>query len=139
VVGQGQLRIAVSQPERTVLVTNGTAFLTPDGTTLVSSVPQPIPVGQRPPACGSRGLSATTPELEEFSVRTGQATSVLYPSHSHDAVGDVYWSNPSGSVLVVYATTRSNFPQRGVFGILTGSTFTPVRGASSPPVAQVAF
>jgi hypothetical protein len=117
-----------------------TAFLTPDGATLISSVPQPIPVGQRPPACGSRGLPATSPELEEFSVRTGQATSVLYPSHSHDAVSsDVYWSNPSGSVLVVYATTRSESPQRGVFGILTGSTFTPIRGASSPPVFQVAF
>jgi hypothetical protein len=117
-----------------------TAFLTPDGATLISSVPQPIPVGQRPPACRSRGLRPTTPELEEFSVSTGQATSVLYPSHVHDAVNsDVYWSNPSGSVLVVYATTSPKFPQRGVFGILTGSTFTPIAGSSSPPVEELAF
>jgi hypothetical protein len=111
-----------------------TAFLTPDGATLISGVPQPIPVGQRPPACGSRSLRATMPELEEFSVSTGQATSVLYPSHSHHAViSDVYWSNPSGSVLVVYAITRSEIPERAVFGILTGSTFTPIPGSSSPP------
>jgi hypothetical protein len=119
-----------------------TAFLTPDGATLISGVPQPIPVGQRPPACNSRGLRPTMPELEEFSVSTGQATSVLYPSHSHDAVNtDVYWSNPSGSVLVVYATTRSKIPERGVFGILTGSTFTPIPGSSSPPppVGLLAF
>jgi hypothetical protein len=117
-----------------------TAFLTPDGATLISSVPQPIPVGQRPPACRSRGLRPTMPELEEFSVSTGQATSVLYPSHTHDAVNDEpYWSNPSGSVLVVYATTRPKFPQRGVLGILTGSTFTPIPGSSSPPLVLAAF
>jgi hypothetical protein len=118
------------------------AFLTPDGATLISIVPQPIPVGQRPPACNSRGLRPTMQELEEFSVSTGQATSVLYPSHSHDAVNtDVYWSNPSGSVLVVYATTRSKIPERGVFGILTGSTFTPIPGSSGPPppVGLLAF
>jgi len=118
------------------------AFLTPDGATLISIVPQPIPVGQRPPACNSRGLRPTMQELEEFSVSTGQATSVLYPSHSHDAVNtDVYWSNPSGSVLVVYATTRSKIPERGVFGILTGSTFTPIPGSSTPPppVGLLAF
>jgi hypothetical protein len=118
------------------------AFLTPDGATLISSVPQPIPVGQRPPACRSRVLRPTMPELEEFSVSTGQATSVLYPSHSHDVVNsDVYWSNPSGSVLVVYAITRSKVPERGVFGILTGSTFTPIPGFSSPPptVQMLAF
>jgi hypothetical protein len=109
------------------------AFLTPDGATLISGVPQPIPVGQRPPACRSRGLRPTMPVFEEFSVSTGQATSVLYPSYSHHAVSDVYWSNPSGSVLVVYATTRSKIPERGVFGILTGSTFTPIPGSSTPP------
>jgi hypothetical protein len=117
-----------------------TAFLTPDGQTLISGVPQPIPVGQRPPGCTSRALKPTQPELEEFSVSTGQATSVLYPSHAHDAVSDVYWSNASGSVLVVEATLKSSGPNPpAVFGILTGSTFTPIRGASSPPVFQLAF
>jgi len=116
-----------------------TAFLTPDGTTLISSVPQPIPVGQRPPACGSRGLRATMPELEEFSASTGQATSVLYASHSDNAVSDVYWSNASGSVLVVFAQTGSSFPSRGVFGILTASTFTPIPGASIQQLVDPAF
>jgi hypothetical protein len=116
-----------------------TAFLTPDGTTFISSVPQPIPVGQLPPSCTSRGLRATMPELEEFSASTGQATSLLYASHSHNAVSDVYWSNPSGSVLVVYAQTRPTFPSRGVFGILTGSTFTPIPGASNQQLTDPAF
>jgi hypothetical protein len=126
-----------------------TAFLTPDGTTIISRVPQPIPVGQRPAACStsSPGLRPTMPELEEFSVSTGQATSVLYASHSHGTeMSDVYWSNPSGSVLVVEAQDRPEikgvyglYPSPGVFGILTGSTFTPIRGSSSPPVEQLAF
>jgi hypothetical protein len=79
------------------------------------------------------------PELEEFSASTGQATSVLYASHSHDAVSDVYWSNPSGSVLVVYAQTGPKLSSRGVFGILTGSSFTPIPGASNPPIEELAF
>jgi hypothetical protein len=125
-----------------------TAFLTPDGTTIISPVPQPIPVGQRPPACANtRGLRATMPELEEFSASTGQATSVLYASHWHGAEeSEVYWSNPSGSVLVVQAAARPEvngvyglYPSTGGFGILIGSTFTPIKGASSPPVAQIAF
>jgi hypothetical protein len=134
--------VRLSQPvSPTSFTGTNTAFLTPDGATLISGVPQPIPVGQRPPACrtSSPGLRPTMPELEEFSVGTGQATSVLYASHSHDAVGDVYWSNPSGSVLVVSATTQSKFPQRGVFGILTGSTFTAIPESSSPPLATIAF
>lgn len=132
----------LSQPlSITSYIGTNTAFLTPDGGTLISSVPQPIPVRQRPPACrkSSPGLAPTMPELEEFSVSTGQATGVLYASHSHDAVSDVYWSNPSGSVLVVYATTRPKFPSRGVFGILTGSTFTQIPGSSNPPLVQLAF
>jgi hypothetical protein len=124
----------VRQPDSTDDGTNA-AFLTPDGTTFISGVPQPIPVGQRPPACTSRGLLPTMPGLEEFSVSTGRATSVLYasasPSHRVvDPVINVYWSNPSGSVLVVYAQTQPKFPSQGTYGILTGSTFTPIPGAS---------
>jgi len=121
--------VLVRQPDNAYDGTDG-AFLTPDGTTFISGVPQPIPVGQRPPACTSRGLLPTRPELEEFSVSTGRATSVLYASTSHSrnaASGPVYWSNPSGSVLVVYAQTRGS---QGTYGILTGSTFTPIPGAS---------
>jgi hypothetical protein len=48
-------------------------------TTIISRVPQPIPVGQRLAACpkSSPGLRPTMPELEEFSVSTGQAACVL--------------------------------------------------------------
>jgi hypothetical protein len=132
------------QPTRSVpLVFTGTntAFLTPDGTTVISGVPQPIPVGQRPPACPtSRALPPTRPELEEFSVSTGQATSVLYASGSHGgAMSDVFWSNPSGSALVVERELKLTLNAPWVFGILTGSTFTPIPGASSPPVVELAF
>jgi hypothetical protein len=120
-------------------VGSDTAFLTPDGSTFISSVPQPIPVGQRPPSCTSRGLAPAMPELEEFSVSTGQATSVLYASHAHDAVGAVYWSNPSGSVLVVFAQTRPGLVSQGDFGILAGNTFTRIPGSSIPPLVDIAF
>jgi hypothetical protein len=87
------------------------------------------------------------PELDEFSMCTGQATSVLNASHSHGAeMSDICWSNPSDSVLVVDAQDRPEinrvyglYPSPGVFGILTGSTFTPIPGSSSPPVEQLAF
>jgi hypothetical protein len=123
--------VTVRQPDNAYNYGPDGAFLTPDGTTFITGVPQPIPVGQRPPACRSRGLVITRPELEEFSVRTGRATSVLYASTNHShfaAVSPVYWSNPSGSVLVVYAQTRGF---HGTYGILTGSTFTPIPGAAN--------
>jgi len=122
---------------------SNTAYLTPDGTTIISTVPNPIPIGQRPPACTQTSLPrrATMPELEEFSVRTGQATSVLYASGSHGAAAsDVYWSNPSGSVLVVESKLKPGVTSPTAFGILSGSTFTPIPGSSSPPlIPQLAF
>jgi hypothetical protein len=122
---------------------SNTAYLTPDGTTIISTVPQPTPTGQRPPACTQTSPSrpATMPELEEFSVRTGRATSVLYASGSHGAeASDVYWSNPSGSVLVVESKLKPGLKSPSVFGILSGGTFTPIRGSSSPPlIPQLAF
>jgi hypothetical protein len=130
-----------------------TAYLTPDGTTIISPVPRPIPIGQRPPSCTSQsggglplitqsgGLPLTMPELEEFSATTGRATSILYTSRSHGAEpGDVYWSNASGSVLVVQGKLRPGLKSPRVFGILSGSTFIPIPGSSSPPlIPQLAF
>jgi hypothetical protein len=122
---------------------SGTAYLTPDGTTIISPVPRPIPIGQRPPSCTSPsgGLPLTMPEFEEFSAATGRATSILYTSRSHGAeAGDVYWSNASGSVLVVQGKLRPGLKSPRVFGILSGSTFTPIPGSSSPPlIPQLAF
>jgi RNA polymerase sigma factor (sigma-70 family) len=122
---------------------SNTAFLTPDGTRFIATVPHPIPIGQRPPACTqiSPPRRATMPELEEFSVRTGRATRVLYASGSHGAeASDVYWSSPAGSVLVVESTLKPGVKSPTVFGILSGSTFTPIPGSSSPPlIPQLAF
>jgi hypothetical protein len=119
-------------------------YLTPDGATIISVVPQPIPIGQRPPSCSHMpggGPPPTMPELEEFSATTGQATRVLYTSRSHGALaGDVYWSNASGSVLIVEGKLTAG-PESvmgpWVFGILRGSTFTPIPGAVSPPLTLV--
>jgi hypothetical protein len=128
-------------PDNIIGMGTNAAFLTPDGKTFISGVAQPIPVGERPPACTSRGLLPTMPELEEFSVSTGRATSVLYasasPSHRViNPVGEVYWSNPSGSVLVVAPARRT---WQGTYGILTGSTFTPIPRASYPQLFDIAF
>jgi hypothetical protein len=113
----------------------------------------PIPVGQTPPSCSGPpqpSVAQPTPgptppatvELEEFSATTGQAVSVIYASQLHGAQADsdVYWSNPSGSVLVVEGKAAGSSRAQWVFGILSGSTFTPIPGSSSPPlIPQLAF
>lgn len=126
----------------------GGGYLTPDGATIISVVPQPIPVGQRPPSCtqmpGGGGPPPTMPELEEFSATTGRATRVLYTSRSHGGLaGAVYWSNDSGSVVIVEGKLTPGVESVAgpwVFGILRGSTFTPIPGAVSPPlIPMLAF
>ena len=52
----------------------------------------------------------------------------------------MFWSNPSGSVLVVEGKTAHSPSRQSVFGVLTGTTFTPIPGTSSPPlIPMVAF
>jgi hypothetical protein len=122
-------------------------YLTPDGTKIITPVLHPIPVGQTPPSCNQAprpsvaqptpGVTPpTTVELEEFSATTGQAVGVIYTGQSHGAQADsdVYWSNPSGSVLVVEGKAAHSSRSQWVFGVLSGSTFTPIPGSSSPPL-----
>ena len=81
--------------------------------------------------------AARLPALLAFAaVLTGQRAS---RSHGAEA-GDAYWSNASGSVLVVQGKLRPGLKSPRVFGILSGSTFTPIPGSSSPPlIPQLAF
>jgi hypothetical protein len=121
-------------------------YLTPDATKIIALVGRPIPVGQTLPSCSATphpGVARPTqgspefsaPELEEFSVTTGQAVSILDTSRSRGARTDpgVYWISPSGSVVVVYGTLKPG-SSPWVFGIVSGSRFTPIPGSSSPPV-----
>jgi hypothetical protein len=121
-------------------------YLTPDGTKIIAPVPEHIEIGQRPPACTqafpSAGAQPTRPELEEFSATTGRAIRDITTSRSPGAVrgSDVFWSNSSGSVLVVQAVSGRGLKTHGVFGVLSGGEFTPIPRASSPPLTfQLAF
>jgi hypothetical protein len=129
-------------------------YLTPDGTKIIAPVVPPIPVGQTPPSCGGPPdnaliMSPTPPEplpprevLEEFSATTGHPVSIIGASQPQGAVAasNVYWSNPSGSMLVVLGKLRHSLKSPWVLGILSRSTFTPIPGSSSPPLTpKLAF
>lgn len=147
------LCLAHSAPSSAYLGATYDGYLTPDGTKIITPVLQPVPVGQTPPSCNGApqpSVAQPTPgptapptvELEEFSATTGQALSVIYTSQSHgaQAASDVFWSNPSGSVLVVEGRAAHSPASQWVFGIMSGSTFTPIPGSSSPPlIPQLAF
>ncbi len=142
-----------SAPSAAYLGAGYEGYLTPDGTKIITPVLRPVPVGETPPSCDQApapSVAQPTPgvtppatvELEEFSATTGQAVGVIYTSQSHGALADsdVFWSNPSGSVLVVEGKTAHSPSRQWVFGVLTGTTFTPIPGTSSPPlIPMVAF
>jgi hypothetical protein len=132
--------------------------VTGDGTTIIAPVRQSVPIGQTPPPCNQPSGPLPTPNsgppaLEEFSVTTGRATSVIYTSLADGITLDstIYWSNSSGSVLVMEDTTRQGRNLRQVVGIFSGGSFLPIPGASggwilgippraSPPtIVQMAF
>jgi hypothetical protein len=117
-------------------------YLTPDGTKIISPVRRAIPVGQTVPSCSQPAqpsVAQPTPgptppatvELEEFSATTGQALRVIYTSQAHGALADsdVFWSNASGSVLVLEGLT-AHPSRQWIFGVLSGGTFTPLPGSS---------
>ena len=140
-------------PSSVYLFSTYDGYLTPDGTTIIAPVAKPIPLGQIPPSCSGPSQPSVaqptpgptppaTAELEEFSATTGQAVGILYASQSHGANADspVYWSNPSGSVVVVEGKAAHGSRSQWDFGVLSGSTFTPIPGSSSPPlIPQLAF
>jgi hypothetical protein len=64
--------------------------------------------------------------FEEFSAATGKLTGRYWPSRQ-DFVGAVYWSNWTGSKLIVTAPfPRTSRSPRWSLGILTGGRFTPL-------------
>jgi hypothetical protein len=142
-----------SAPSAAYLGADYEGYLTPDGTKIITPVLRPIPVGETPPSCDQApapSVAQPTPgvtppatvELEEFSATTGQAVGVIYTSQAPGALADsaVFWSNPSGSVLVVQGKAADSASRQWVFGVLTGTTFTPIPGTTSPPlIPMVAF
>jgi len=106
---------------------------------------KPIKPGQRPPACHeippTYGQGQVSTKLEEFSAATGRAIRVVYrsPSPTSIATFDVFWSNASGSVLVLDAPTKPGFHSPGVLGVLSGGKFTPIPTAPSPFTSLIAF
>ena len=147
------LCLAQSAPSSLLSSSAYYGYLTIDGTKIVTPVARPIPVGQALPSCNAtaqpggavpspQAIPPATAALEEFSAATGQAVSIIDTSRSHGAEADtdVFWSNPSGSVLVVLGSIRSDPKAPRVVGVLSGGEFTPFPGASSPPlIPQLAF
>jgi hypothetical protein len=102
---------------------DGTPLMTADGANFVASTDQHV----APPKI----LVFT---LTEFSVRTGKPVQVLYrfrtDTDAYDAA--VYWVNTSGSAMITartlpvrHSTDRTAYG-RTVFGVQTGTTFTPL-------------
>src|SRR5258708_19863869 len=101
--------------------------------------------GQGPNTCWqvpwTPGHSRVFPQLEEFSATTGKAIGVIYTSPSpitytsrNPLVGGygVFWSNPSGGVLVLDSPVRPGQRAPDPFRLVTGTTFTPIPGAPPP-------
>ena len=117
-------------------------YLAPDGRTVVIPVPTVVSVGQRLqcPRVSVPTYSAPAGSvLERFSATTGRALGVVATPASDAVVGDIWWSNPSGSVLVVNASARRGGADR--FGVLSRGKFTPIPGAPSmgPAPDMLAF
>lgn len=101
----------------------GAAIITPDGTRIVAAAV----------------LSSATLEFREYSVRTGKLVAVLGRLRCHRGAitgwPDVCWSDASGSALIVKVTRPGAHAAKNggltsvALGVLTGATFTPLRGA----------
>lgn len=108
--------------------------LSGDGTTIASDVSLRHP--RRP---GSPVPGALYQVFEEFSVATGKLTGQFWPSPQFFIIGTVYWSNRTGSKLIVTAPVpRTSRHPRWPLGILTGGRFTPLPTPAGPWFA-VAF
>jgi hypothetical protein len=120
-------------------------FVTPDGTKIIAPLTKPIKAGQRPPACKQKspppGTGQVSTKLEEFSAATGRAIGVVYksPSPASTASYVVFWSNASGSVLVLDAPTKPGRNSPGVLGVLSGRKFTPIPMDPSTFTSLIAF
>ncbi len=108
--------------------------LSGDGTTIASDVSLRHP--RRP---GSPVPGTLYEVFDEFSVATGKLTGQFWPSPQFFIIGTVYWSNWTGSTLIVTAPVpRTARHPRWPFGILTGGKFAPLPTPAGPWFA-VAF
>jgi hypothetical protein len=86
-----------------------------------------------------RGFYVSSGEFREYSVATGKLTRVLWPVHVGPATAPlgprlwVWWSNSSGSVLVVLANTRhgDKSTSRALDGVLIGNRLVPLPGSGA--------
>jgi hypothetical protein len=121
-------------------------YLTPGGATVISSVPRVVPLGHRTPCPGTAvptppaGSPAPAANvLEEFFSATGRAFGIVFSDPLRPVIGNIWWSNASGRMLVVNASARPGGPDN--FGVLSGGQFTPIPGAPSqgPNPTTIAF
>ena len=104
----------------------GSGVLSGDGRTMAADVVRPPEVKRG----GRIYFPQIAGEFREYSVETGKLIRILWPAH---AQGPVYWSNTSGSVLVVLATTHPG-PNPGephTVGVLSRNRITPLPGATN--------
>jgi len=110
-----------------------TGYLTPDGTRIIAPVPQIVPIGQRLSCPGgpaaSRGLPAA---LEQFSATTGQAAGIIGTRlpNGTEIWGSIYWSNSSGSILIVNSKPSASPRQPFTAGVLSKGQFTVIPGTT---------
>jgi hypothetical protein len=135
----GDSRQVVANPtngntwEDDILTTNGAtiaAVFTGGGIT--------APLNASPPAYVAH-------KFEEFSAATGRLTRTMWPTselQQYALEDSIFWSNSSGSVLVVLAPpTRGRQPgkPKPVLGVLRGNKFVPLPSAAVTTSSLLAF
>lgn len=125
-----------------VLTADGTKIVFPVVTEHVSECPKlkpnPNPNPKLVSLCGPFKYSDTV-SFEEFSATTGRLIRILDRTAITDSATFNYveWTNPSGSLLVVYAPTAGG--HRTVLGMLGTSRFVPIPGAPPSFTTSLAF
>lgn len=123
-------------------------YLTGDGKQVIVPVYTPVKIGQRPAKCATaaagNGVLKSRPAIEEFSVSTGRATAVLgqFSWGNRQKLAEqenLYWSNPSGSVLVVQGPVGPGKDAARTLGVLSDGRFTPLPRARVVGFTAVAF
>jgi hypothetical protein len=107
-------RLAVAVPHGWAFVWG--ALMTPDGRTVVAAQMR---------MSGSLHGHRTNFEFAEFSTATGRQTRALWPSRN--GPGDLIWTNPAGTVLVVQTRRGQGLG----LGVLSGGRFTPIPNPSA--------
>jgi hypothetical protein len=123
-------------------------YLTSDGKQVIVPVYSPVKIGRRPAKCATaaagNGVLKSRPAIEEFSVSTGRATAILgqFSWGNRQTLLEqetLYWSNPSGSVLVVLGPAGPGPDAGQTLGVLSHGRFTPLPRARVVGYTAVAF